>query len=135
MRISDWSSDVCSSDLFDSVLTRLGFVSEQLLAQTIATSLHLRIAQPSDFPHADITGDRISPRFLRDQRAVPLADSGTEIELALVNPMDAYPAEAVGFALGRPVRPVAALAGAVGAGPERHPSELRSLMPISFAFS
>src|SRR3546814_13972222 len=103
MRISDWSSDVCSSDL-------LGFVSEQLLAQTIATSMHLRIAQPSDFPHADITGDRISPRFLRDQRAVPLADSGTEIELALVNPMDAYPAEAVGFALGRPVRPGCPLA-------------------------
>src|SRR3546814_13749988 len=70
-----------TGERFDSVLTRLGFVSEQLQAQMIATSLHPRIAQPSDIPHADIKGDRILPRFLPDQRAVPLHHTGTEHDL------------------------------------------------------
>src|SRR3546814_4687032 len=79
-----------TGERFDSVLTRLGFVPEQLLAQTIATSLHLRIAQPSDFPPPDITCDRISPCLPRDQRAVPLAVGGTELERKSTRPNSSH---------------------------------------------
>src|SRR3546814_15155603 len=53
MRISDWSSDVCSSDLFDTDADELRVVAPQLdLAHLIdgnAGKLHLRpLAQPVD---------------------------------------------------------------------------------------
>lgn len=47
----------------DTVLTRLGLVSEKALAAAIAEAAGLRIAQASDFPAEPIASERLSSRF------------------------------------------------------------------------
>jgi general secretion pathway protein E len=46
---------------------------------------------------------RVSSRFLRYAKAVPLEETDAGVRVALVDPLDPYPLEAMAFALGRPV--------------------------------
>ena len=94
-----------------SVLTRLGFVSEQALAQAIAEATGLPLAHLDDYPQAPADEGRVSPRFLRDAKAAPLRSDGGGVQVAFVDPFDGYTARALGMALGRPVRPVVGRAG------------------------
>ncbi len=94
-----------------SVLTRLGFVSEQALAHAIAEAAGLPLAQPDDYPQAPADEGRVSPRFLRDAKAVPLSAGGARVDVAFVDPFDAFTVRALAMALGAPVRPVVGRAG------------------------
>ncbi|HEY4078735.1 MAG TPA: GspE/PulE family protein [Rhizomicrobium sp.] len=88
----------------DSVLTRLGMVSEQMLVEAMAHALSLPIARAQDFPTQLLEIGDVSARFLRDVRALPFRKSQDGIDVAFANPFDPYPASALGFALDRPVR-------------------------------
>jgi len=108
----------------DTVLTRLGLVSERALAAAIADAAGLRIAGPADFPAAPIAPERLSGRFLRDVRALPLKETAGGVEVAFVDPLEAYPLAAIAFALGRPVIPVVARSGDMEAALDRlYPDE------------
>jgi len=87
------------------VLGRLGLVADRDLAAAIASVSGLTIAEPAEFPTRAIHTDRVSPRFLRDARALPLGDSATGVEVAFVNPLDTFAVTAMACALGAPVRP------------------------------
>lgn len=102
-----------------SVLTRLGFVTEQALAQALSEQTGLRIVGPSDYPVAPIAVDCISSRFLRDIKAVPLRESPEGLEVAFVNPLDPFPETAIAFALQRNVKPVVARASDLEAALDR----------------
>ena len=54
-------------------LRRLGLVSDQTLANTIADATGYLVVGGADFPQEPVAADLISPRFLRDVKAVPLA--------------------------------------------------------------
>jgi general secretion pathway protein E len=95
----------------DTVLTRLGMVSEQALASAIAEATGLRIATAADFPAEPMAADRLSPRFLRDVRAVPLRDTGALVEVAFVDPLSTDARHALAFALQRPIAPLVARSG------------------------
>ncbi len=97
-----------TGERLDSVLTRLGFVSEQALADAIARATGLQIAGPRDYPAAPVSPGQVSARFLRDAKAVLLSESDTGISVALVDPLDPYAGEALAFALGRPVHAMVA---------------------------
>ena len=94
-----------------SVLTRLGFVSEQALAHAIAEATGLPLAQPGDYPQTPVDEGRVSPRFLRDAKAVPLGVCGASVDVAFVDPFDNFTARALAMALGAPVHPVVGRAG------------------------
>lgn len=96
---------------FDTVLTRLGMLSEQALARAIAEACGLRIAAAADFPAEPLAADRLSPRFLRDARAAPLRETATAMEVAFVDPLDEDARHALAFALRRPVVPLVARSG------------------------
>jgi general secretion pathway protein E len=96
---------------FDTVLTRLGMVSEQALARAIAEAAGLRIATAADFPAEPLAADRLSARFLRDVRAVPLRETGKAVEVAFVDPLSTDARHALAFALQRPVVPLVARSG------------------------
>src|SRR3546814_13403289 len=68
MRISDWSSDVCSSDLA-SRHARSG--SKPLTLGQLAATAHLRLSSPGVPPFLASQESRIAPSFasLRDLRA------------------------------------------------------------------
>ena len=95
----------------DTVLTRLGMVSEQALARAIAEAAGLRIATAADFPAEPLAADRLSSRFLRDARAVPLRETATAVEVAFVDPLSTDARHALAFALQRPVVPLVARSG------------------------
>lgn len=92
-----------TGERLDAVLTRLGLVSEASLAQAVAGATGLKLVTSEDFPREPVEPDAISPRFLRDVRAVPLRLGSTEVEVAFVDPLDAYAPHALEFAFGRKV--------------------------------
>jgi general secretion pathway protein E len=95
----------------DTVLTRLGLVSEQALAAAIAEAAGLRIAAAADFPPTPLAAERLSARFLRDVRAIPLRETPSAIEVAFVNPLSPDGTHALAFALGKPIVPLVARSG------------------------
>jgi len=86
------------------ILTRLGLVSEQALARALADATGLPVAEPSDYPEQRVAADRLSARFLRDIRAVPLALDDKAAAVALVDPLEPYALGALALALDRPVK-------------------------------
>jgi general secretion pathway protein E len=99
-----------TGERLDSVLTRLGMVAEQALANAIAKETGLAIAASTDFPAEPVLAEAISVRFLRDVRAVPIAESDGAVDVALIDPLDPYPIRALSFALDRKIRPIVAKA-------------------------
>lgn len=99
-----------TGERLDSVMTRLGMIAEQALAKAISDETGLPIASTSDFPAEPVLGDAISPRFLRDVKAVPIAANDESVDVALIDPLDPYPLQALSFALARKVRPMVAKA-------------------------
>ncbi len=108
-----------TGERLDSVLTRLGMIAEQTLASAIAKETGLPIASSGDFPAEPILVDAISPRFLRDVKAVPIAQTDETVDVAMIDPLDPYPIEALGFALQRKICPKIAKANDVEAALDR----------------
>src|SRR5215469_1502287 len=110
----------------DAVLTRLGLVSEQALANAIAAAAGFGVAAPADFPTQPLAAERLSPRFLRDARAIPLRETAAGVEVAFVNPLAGEAREALAFALQRPVIAFVARSGDLEAALDRlYPDEAR----------
>ena len=108
-----------TGERIDSVLTRLGFVSEQALADAIAGATGLAVASIGDYPHVPVPGAAVSARFLRDAKALPIGESADAVAVALVDPLDPYALDALSFALGRPVRAMVARASDLEAALDR----------------
>ncbi len=103
----------------DTVLTRLGLVSELALTAAIADATGLRIATSADFPLEPVAADRLSPKYLRQARAVPLREGPTAIEVAFVDPISTSARRALSFALGRQVSALVARSGDIEAALDR----------------
>ena len=108
-----------TGERLDSVLTRLGMIAEQTLAGALAKETGLPLAGTSDFPAEPVLPEAVSVRFLRDVKAVPIAANDDSVDVALIDPLDPYPLEALTFALGRRVRPLVAKANDVEAALDR----------------
>ena len=103
-----------------SVLTRLGFVSEQALAAAISDATGLPIAPEDAYPQTPLPdAPPVSPRFLRDAKAAPLSVDETFVDVAFVDPLDAFPVQALAVAFGRRVRPLVGRASDIEACLER----------------
>ena len=108
-----------SGERLDAVLTRLGLVSEQALADALAAASGLALAGPRDFPATPMDAPAVSPRFLREAKVVPLRRDADVVEAAFVDPLDSYVVDALAYALQQPVRPCVARAGDVEAALDR----------------
>jgi general secretion pathway protein E len=108
-----------TGERLDAVLTRLGLISEVALAQAISRATGFRLATSDDFPAEPFAADTLAPRFLRDARAVPLRQTPSGVEIAFVDPLDAYVAKAFAFALNCAVAPVVARTSDVEAALDR----------------
>jgi len=108
-----------TGERLDAVLTRLGLISEVALAQAISRATGFRLARSEDFPAEAVAADTLAPRFLRDARAVPLRQTPSGVEIAFVDPLDAYVSKALAFALNCAVTPVVARTSDVEAALDR----------------
>ena len=92
-----------SGERLETVLTRLGLVSERDLTCAIAAAFDLRIASTTDYPAAPILGGTLNSKFLRDMRTIPLGLAGDRLHVAMVNPLDDYAISALRFAAEMPI--------------------------------
>ncbi len=79
-----------SNEKLGSVLTRLGMVSGRELAEALAQQHGWQIVEPTEFPELPILEEAVSPRFIREAGAIPLAETEEEVTLGMIDPADAF---------------------------------------------
>jgi general secretion pathway protein E len=89
----------------DAVLLQLGLVSERGLAEAYASLLSIAVTEVHRYPSSEpVLPERLSARFLRHSRMVPIAADEATVVLAAANPLDPFTQAAVEVATGRCVR-------------------------------
>lgn len=95
-----------TGESLDTLLLKLGLVSERDLAEALAAQLSLPLVRPADYPDTPVTNGIISPRFLKEARAIPLAEDEEQgLIVAMANPTDEYVLSALRLATGKTIQP------------------------------
>jgi len=93
-----------SGQRLDKVLLQLGLVTERGLAEAYATLLRLPVATPDRYPASEpLFADRLSTRFLRSARALPVVEHEGRLLVAVADPLDPFVPAAISAAAGLPV--------------------------------
>ena len=108
-----------SGDKLGVLLVTLGVVAQRDVAEALAAQLGLPLVEASGYPELPILEERVSARFLREARALPLAEDESELALAMADPTDSYTVNAFEMVTGRRVRPRVAIPTELEAALER----------------
>jgi general secretion pathway protein E len=108
-----------TQDRVDVILTRLGLVSERDIAETLAAYLGAPIVAEEDYPVEAVLADKVSPRFLKEHRILPLAEHDDRLIVAMADPLDDYVVKAMEFIVGKPVAVRVGLQSQIEAAYER----------------
>jgi len=92
-----------------AMLVTLGLVAQRDVAEALAWQLDLPLVEAARYPELPILEELVSARFLRDARAMPLAEDEHELALAMADPTDSYTINAFEMVTGRKVRPQVAI--------------------------
>jgi general secretion pathway protein E len=90
-----------SGQSIQTILLELGIIEEGRLAQAIAEYLGLESATVQDFSFETSTELAVPRDFLHRTSMLPLAYSDHDITIAVSQPFDAAPADALAYSLGR----------------------------------
>ncbi len=121
-----------SGDRLDQLLTRLGLVSERDMAAAMAETLDLPLVETGDYPDMPILKDRISPKFLKSERVVPIAENEDNIVLAMADPLDSFAVTSLELISGSPVSLAVGIPSEIDAAVDRLYAEGRSAMGQMF---
>ena len=89
------------------------------VAEALAAQLGLPLIEAAGYPELPILEERVSARFLREARALPLTEDEAELALAMADPTDSYTVNAFEMVTGRRVRPLVAIPTELEAALER----------------
>jgi general secretion pathway protein E len=92
-----------------ALLVTLGICAQRDVAEALAIQLELPLVDAKGYPEFPILEERISTRFLREARALPVREDEHEVALAMVDPTDTYTIGAFGMVTGRAVKPMVAI--------------------------
>jgi general secretion pathway protein E len=101
------------------LLVTLGLVAQRDVAEALAHQLGMPLVEAARYPELPILEERVSARFLRDARALPLAEDEHELVLAMADPTDSYTISAFEMVTGLKVRPQVAIPTELEAALER----------------
>ena len=85
------------------LLVSLGLIAERELAEALAEQLGLDLVPSHAYGTSPVAEGRIAPEFLRQVKAVPLAECTEHVVVAMCDPLDQSTVDALRLALGRPV--------------------------------
>jgi general secretion pathway protein E len=102
-----------------ALLVTLGLVAQRDVAEALAAQLSLPLLDSSGYPELPILEERVSARFLRESRALPVREDESDLVLAMADPTDAYTIGAFEMVTGRTVRPMVAIPTELEAALER----------------
>ena len=108
-----------SGERLGALLVTLGVVAQRDVAEALAAQLELPMVEAAGYPEFPILEERVSSRFLRETRSLPLREDETEVALAMVDPTDSYTIGAFEMVTGRTVRPMVAMPTELEAALER----------------
>src|SRR5204863_5967413 len=108
-----------SGEKLGQLLVTLGLVAQRDVAEALAAQLALPLVDASGYPEFPILEERVSARFLRGSRALPVREDETELTLAMADPTDTYTISAFEMVTGRAVRPMVAIPTELEAALER----------------
>jgi general secretion pathway protein E len=89
-----------AAERLDSVLVKLGLVSETDMCSAYAAYCGLPVVQPADIPLQPVLSERLKPPFLKASRTLPIVRRDNSILLAAVDPFDEETQRAIGYLLG-----------------------------------
>lgn len=110
------------------LLNRLGLVAERDIATQLAQLLDLPLIAGEDFPAEPLLAERLSFRFLKECRALPLELVDGELRVAMADPQDAFVLAALRLASGCRISPRVALGSEIDAAIERMHGQGQSQM-------
>ncbi len=93
-----------SGGRLDTILLGLGLVSERGLTDCYAELLGLPVVATERYPVEPILPERLTARFLRDVRALPIAFEPGLLTVALADPLDPFALSAIAAATGLAVQ-------------------------------
>ena len=102
-----------------SILMRTGFAAERDVIEALSVQMSLPIVQISDYPELPVMEERVSVRFIKESRALPLSEGEDQLVLAMVDPVDGYVLNAFRLVTGRAVVPRLAVPSELDAAFER----------------
>jgi general secretion pathway protein E len=108
-----------SGEKIGVLLVTLGLVAQRDVAECLAQQLELPMLDATGYPEFPILEERVSARFLRESRALPVREDESELWLAMADPTDAYTIGAFEMVTGRAVRPLVAIPTELEAALER----------------
>jgi len=106
-----------SGERLGALLVTLGIVAPRDVADALAAQLGIPLLDVAGYPELPILEERVSARFLRDARALPVREDADELVLAMADPTDRYAIEAFEMVTGRRVQPMVAVPGELDAAP------------------
>ncbi|MEM7426934.1 MAG: GspE/PulE family protein [Pseudomonadota bacterium] len=92
-----------TGERFDTVLVRLGLVSEADLTNALAEHLRIARALPADIPLEPVLADELQAPFLRANGLLPLAATDAELTLAVTDPFNLEGVRAISYLVEREV--------------------------------
>lgn len=104
---------------FAATLVRLGVMQEQDAFDAWSMQSGVRLARTPDYPEIPILEERISVRFLKESRILPLHEDADALHLAMVDPEDRYVLDAMRMVTHRRIQPRLALPSEMDAAFER----------------
>ena len=102
-----------------ALLVTLGLCAQRDVAEALSLQLALPLVDTGGYPEFPILEERVSARFLREARALPVREDEDELGLAMADPTDAYTIGAFEMVTGRAVRPMVAIPTELDAALER----------------
>ena len=90
------------------ILVRMGVISYQDVAQTLAKQLGLQLLGADEYPELPILEEQVSVRFLKEARVIPIFEDSDRVTLAIVDPLDQYTENAFRVLTNKEVRLVVA---------------------------
>ena len=108
-----------SGERLGSLLVTLGLCAQRDVAEALSLQLALPLVDANGYPEFPILEERVSARFLREARALPVREDEVELTLAMADPTDAYTIGAFEMVTGRAVRAMVAIPTELEAALER----------------
>lgn len=90
-----------TGERFDAVLLNLALLDEERLLNLLADFLELQRASSADLGALHVASDVLDPAYLRSVLALPIADDGTTLRIAVADPFARGTFDGIGFAVDR----------------------------------
>src|SRR4030095_13650431 len=87
------------------LLVTLGLCAQRDVCEALAAQLDLPLVDAGGYREFPVLEERISARFLREARALPLKEDERELALAMADPTDGYTIGAFRMVTGREAKP------------------------------